>query len=81
MKTYVWLTIGLLVVAPLSAAAAQHPSASVPSGDIAAPLARHWQGLAQETPGIYLGPVKANVEPMPTGRDTTTVIALHPVTR
>lgn len=132
----IWLTIGLLVIGPSSAAAAQHPSASVP-----APLARQWHGTAQETPGIYLGPVEANVildlnpdgtfvetwaqrgeqsttsgtwrthgqgivldsddplhprealrrrddtlyavgiEPMPAGRDTTTVIALHPIAR
>ena len=51
-----WLTIGLLVLSPLSAAAAEHPSASVP-----APLERHWPGAADETPGIYLGPVKATV--------------------
>jgi hypothetical protein len=50
------LTIGLLVISPLSAAAAEHQSASVP-----APLARHWQGTADETPGIYLGPVEAMV--------------------
>lgn len=53
---WTWLALGLLVISPLSAAAAEHPSASVP-----APLARHWQGTADETPGIYLGPVEAKV--------------------
>ena len=52
--------MGLLVMGPLSAAA-QDPSASIPSREVSAPLARHWQGTAEETPGIYLGPVKAKV--------------------
>jgi hypothetical protein len=54
------LMIGLVVIGPLSAAA-QDPSATIPSTRTAVPLGRHWQGTAEETPGIYLGPVKAMV--------------------
>jgi hypothetical protein len=61
MKKYVGtLMIGLLVIGPLSAAA-QDLSASIPSPSNVVPLGRQWQGTAEETPGIYSGPVKAMV--------------------
>jgi hypothetical protein len=61
MKKYVGtLMIGLVVIGPLSAAA-QDLSASIPSPSNVVPLGRQWQGTAEETPGIYSGPVKAMV--------------------
>src|SRR5262249_9702793 len=38
-----------------------YPSASIPSPDSPGAPARHWQGTATETPGIYSGPVVASV--------------------
>jgi hypothetical protein len=52
--------IGLSLVGPVSAGA-NDPSASIPSPDNSAPPARHWQGTATETPGIYSGPAVAKV--------------------
>jgi hypothetical protein len=52
--------VGLSLLGPVTAGA-NDPSASIPAPTTAAPLARHWQGTATETPGIYSGPAIAKI--------------------
>ena len=57
----VWPLITGLSLVGCASASANYPSASIPSPDSPAAPARHWQGTATETPGIYSGPVVATV--------------------
>jgi hypothetical protein len=56
MKYFSWTLIIAALLVSASFALAADPSASIPD----APTGR-WQGTATEVPGIYSGPVSANV--------------------
>jgi len=56
MKYFSWALVMAVLIAGAPAARAEDPSASIPDS----PTGR-WQGKATEVPGIYSGPVWANV--------------------
>jgi hypothetical protein len=56
MKFFAWALILVALAVSASSARAADPSASIPD-----PPTGRWQGTALEVPGLYSGPVSANI--------------------